>query len=98
MWPMQGYAMVHSPAKLTWKLKKAPWKKRNIYKPSIFGFHVSFGSCFGYYFGHCRKKLIGHGKCHSDRDPEGIEESLVVTCSPTQWSTMFATFSGLIRR
>ena len=30
------------PRKLTWNLKIWPWKRRNIYKPPIFGFHVSF--------------------------------------------------------
>ena len=30
---------------LTWNLKIQPWKRRNIYKPPIFGFHVSFWGC-----------------------------------------------------
>ena len=29
------------PQKLTWNLKLPPWKRRNIYKPPIFAFHVS---------------------------------------------------------
>ena len=31
--------------KQTWNLEIPPWKRRNIYKPSIFGFHVCFGVC-----------------------------------------------------
>jgi len=34
-----GY--VH-PKKLAWSLKTAPWKRRNIYKPPIFGFQPLF--------------------------------------------------------
>ena len=34
-----------NPRKLTWNLKIPPWKSRNIYKPPILGFHVSFGGC-----------------------------------------------------
>ena len=33
------------PRKLTWNLKISTWKRRNIYKPPIFGFHVSFRGC-----------------------------------------------------
>ena len=33
------------PRKLTWNLKIPPWKRRNIYKPPILGFHVSFRGC-----------------------------------------------------
>lgn len=32
----------HTPRKLTCNLKIIPWKTINIYKPRIFGFHVSF--------------------------------------------------------
>ena len=34
--------------KQTWNLEIPPWKRRNIYKPSIFGFHVCFGGCILY--------------------------------------------------
>ncbi len=30
---------------LTWNQKTPPWKRRNIYKPPVFGFHVSFRGC-----------------------------------------------------
>ncbi len=30
------------PRKQTWNLKVPPWKRRNIYKPPIVGFHVCF--------------------------------------------------------
>ena len=30
------------PRKQTWDLKNKPWKRRNIYKPPIIGFHASF--------------------------------------------------------
>ena len=33
------------PLKQTWNLKIPHWKRRNIYKPSIFGFHVCFRGC-----------------------------------------------------
>ncbi len=33
------------PRKLRWNLKIPPWKRRNIYKPPILGFHVSFQGC-----------------------------------------------------
>ena len=31
--------------KQTWNLEIPPWKRRNIYKPPSFGFHVCFGGC-----------------------------------------------------
>ena len=35
-----------------WNLKKAPWKRRNIYKPPIFGFQpLVFGGCMSVGFG-----------------------------------------------
>ena len=33
------------PRKLTWNLKISTWKRRNIDKPPLFGFHVSFRGC-----------------------------------------------------
>ena len=53
-------ALLHH-RKLTWNLKRMPWKGRNIYKLPIFGFHVSFQGCipwvwrkweFVHHFGH----------------------------------------------
>ena len=38
------------PRKQTWNLKTPPWKRRNIYKPPIFGFHVCFRGCTLWYF------------------------------------------------
>ena len=43
-WMLKSWAnknTVH-PRKLTCNLKITPWKRRNIYKPPIFGFHVGF--------------------------------------------------------
>ena len=45
----QGVFVVKGPRKLTWNLKRTPWKRRNIYKPPIFGFHVSFQGCISSY-------------------------------------------------
>jgi len=39
-----GALNIH-PRKLTWNLKISTWKRRNIYKPPLFGFHVSFRGC-----------------------------------------------------
>ncbi len=39
---MKDFFFLIYPRKLTWKLKKAPWKRKNVYKSSILGFHVSF--------------------------------------------------------
>ena len=33
--------MITPPKTAPWNLKKAPWKRLNIYKPPIFGFPVS---------------------------------------------------------
>ncbi len=33
------------PCKQTWNLKIPPWKRKHIYKPPIFGFHVCFRGC-----------------------------------------------------
>ena len=38
-------AFPKTPGKLTWNLKISPCKWRNIYKPPIFGCHVSFRGC-----------------------------------------------------
>ena len=39
------YTTCIHPWKLTWNLKISLWKRRNIDKPPIFGFHVSFWGC-----------------------------------------------------
>ena len=33
------------PRKLTWNLEIPPWKRRNVYKPPILGFHDNFRGC-----------------------------------------------------
>ena len=33
------------PRKLTWNLKMPPWKRKNIFQTSIFGFYVNFRGC-----------------------------------------------------
>ena len=39
-----GDETVH-PRKLTWNLNMPPWKRKNIFQTSIFGFHVNFRGC-----------------------------------------------------
>ena len=40
----ERYFCIH-PWKLTWNLNIPPWKRRNIYKWPVLGFHVSFRGC-----------------------------------------------------
>ena len=42
---LQGWTGFVHPRQLTWNLKIPPWKRRNIYKPPILGFHVNFRGC-----------------------------------------------------
>ncbi len=49
------------PRKLTWNLKIPPWKGRNIYKPPVLGFHVSFGGCIGFSRGGCPRGVGNWG-------------------------------------
>ena len=41
----QGFLTHFHPRKLTWNLKMPPWKRKNIFQTSIFGFHVNFRGC-----------------------------------------------------
>ncbi len=55
------------PRKLTWNLKIHPWKRRNIYKPPIFGFHVGFRGCKNF-----QKKAFSSGIPRLGKDHEMI--------------------------
>ena len=43
--PRNPFQLVN-PWKWTWNPKIPPWKRRNIYKPPIFGFHVNFSGAY----------------------------------------------------
>ena len=68
--PMIGLFLLH-PQRLTWSLKTPPWKRKNLYKPPIFG-----GSMF----------VIGVRDFHLCCQHRGTRDTFVIPNLPRYWT------------